>query len=169
MKIYEALNLRSHLDSQINWMKSSLPETVASHNWRSERYECAVQDVDSLRKRLKQTIKKRALLNSAIQKANFNYQISSSVDEGLEGGQTLYDALVLRKETRKMVTEMISHLESAAKKQVIHKESERYVEESPLDYEKCKKELEEMQRFLLALENAINLASFEAEVEFVQR
>lgn len=130
--IYEALELRSEYDAQIETLRKCLPESRNSSRAAFlERGDTGTYrpapgvDPAELRREIRALEHKRHKLNAAIQAANFTNTVAV-------GGEdvTLAEALELRKAANTRIGELGSQLVRSAAVRVLHKE-DRDIEEAP--------------------------------------
>jgi hypothetical protein len=104
---------------------------------------------------------KRRKLNSAVQQANFEHQISLNGDT-----MNLNEALEIRKGLNEQIGELHTQVVNSAYQRVIYKEDRDIVEPNELSYAGCVKNLEEARLAFRELNRKIRAAAFEAVVDF---
>jgi hypothetical protein len=166
--IFEALELRSEYDAQIETLRKCLPESRNSQ--RGAIFERANEgtyrpapgvDPAELRKEIRTLEHKRHKLNAAIQAANFTNTVQI-------GGEdlTLAEALELRKAANTRVGELSSQLGRSAVVRVLHKE-DRDIEEAPdVTFADTRRELEQARGEFRRLNRALREASHRVSVDF---
>jgi hypothetical protein len=166
--LFEALELRAEYDARIKTLKACLPESRSSRDrlsfGRSEevRYRPSPDfDLIAVRDQLKKLEFKRRKLNSAIQEANFQHQITFdgevlNLNEGLE----------IRKGLNEQLGELHAQVVESAYQRVIYKEDRDIVEENDLSYAESAVDLDGARRAFRALNRQLRATSFEVEVNF---
>ena len=166
--IYEALELRSEYDAQIETLRKCLPESRNSSRASflergdagSYRPADAV-DPAELRREIRALEHKRHKLNAAIQAANFTNTVRVGGEE-----VTLAEALELRKAANTRVGELGSQLVRSAAVRVVHKE-DRDIEEAPdVSFADARRELQEAREEFRRLNRALREASYRVPVDF---
>ena len=168
--LYEALELRAEYDARIETLKECLPE---AHRSRS-RYSFSVRgddggvyrpsaefNVAEAREQLRTLEFKRRTLNSAIQQANFENQITF-------GGDTvnLAEALEIRKGLNQQIGELHAQVVDSAYERVIYKEDRDIVEPNQSSYAENARNLDEARVAFRDLNRKIRAASLAAVVNF---
>ncbi|OGH56411.1 MAG: hypothetical protein A3G34_01840 [Candidatus Lindowbacteria bacterium RIFCSPLOWO2_12_FULL_62_27] len=166
--LYEALELRGEYDARIKTLKESLPETKSNRDRglfgrdeESLRRPSAGFDAVGARAELRALEFKRRKLNSAIQKANFEHQIS------LDGeAANLNEALESRKSLNERIGELHSQVVASAYERVIYKEGRDIVEKSEVPYPDATRTLDEARVRFRNLNRHLRRSSFEVTVDF---
>jgi hypothetical protein len=167
--LYEALELRGEYDGRIKTLKDCLPESkqnrdrlVFRRDEGEKRRPSPDFDVADARKQLAALEFKRRKINSAIQKANFNYLIEFRGES-----INLNEALELRKSFNERIGELHSQAANASYQRVIYKEGRDIVEENEVSYSDSIKALDDARLSFRELNRKIRLASFELYVDFI--
>ncbi|MFP4705604.1 MAG: hypothetical protein ACLFMV_12415 [Spirochaetaceae bacterium] len=166
--IYEALELRSEYDAQIETLRKCLPESRnSSRASLLERADGGAYrpadgvDPTKLRREIRALEHKRHKLNAAIQAANFTNTVHVGGEE-----VTLAEALELRKATNTRIGELGSQLVRSAVVRVVHKE-DRDIEEAPdVSFGDARRELQEAREEFRRLNRALREASHRVPVDF---
>ena len=166
--IYEALELRSEYDAQIQTLRNCLPESRnSSRTSLLERGDAATHrpadgvDPSELRREIRSLEHKRHKLNAAIQAANFANTLEVGGDE-----VTIAEALELRKAANTRVGELGSQLVRSAFVRVLHKE-DRDIEEAPdVAFADARRDLQEAREEFRRLNRALRAAGYRISVDF---
>jgi hypothetical protein len=118
-------------------------------------------DVNGARKQVQALENKKRRLNSAIQEANFNYQVQFQGDT-----INLNEALELRKGLNEALGELHTLVVNSSVQRVIYKEGRDILEPNELSYTETSKEIEETRQLFRELNRKIRQASFTVTVEF---
>jgi hypothetical protein len=167
--LYEALELRAEYDACIKTLKEYLPKAKQNRN----RFAVLRDDdgqyrpspdfnVAEAREQLRKLEIKRRKLNSAIQQANFQYQIDVQGET-----LTLNEALEMRKGLNERLGELHTQVVNAAYQRVIYKEDRDIVEPNELSYADSVKALEAMRVAFRELNRKIRAAAFAVGVDFL--
>lgn len=166
--LYEALELRSEYDARIKTLKESLPETKSNRERGffgrdddGQRRLSSEFDAAGARAQLRALEFKRRKLNSAIQKANFENQISI---DGAEAN--LNEALETRKALNERIGECHTQVVAAAYERVIYKEGRDIVQKSEVSYSDAIKSLDDARIRFRNLNRQLRKSSFEVTVDF---
>jgi hypothetical protein len=166
--LFEALELRSEYDARIKTLRACLPESKKNRDRFSfstgedMRTQSSMDfDVHRARKQVRALENKKRKLNSAIQEANFNYQVQFQGDT-----INLNEALELRKGLNEALGELHTMLVNASCQRIIYKEGRDILEPNELSYTETSKELEETRRLFRELNREIRQASFTVTVEY---
>lgn len=166
--LYEALELRSEYDARIKTLKESLPEYKSNRERRffggdddGQRRPASDFDMAAARETLRALEFKRRKINSAIQKANFENQIS------LDGEPvTLNEALETRKTLNERIGETHSQVVASAYERVIYKEGRDIVEKKEISFPDAVKALDDARNRFRQLNRQLRKSSFEVTVNF---
>ena len=166
--IYEALELRSEYDAQIETLRKCLPESRNSSRASFlERGDGGTYrpadgvDPSELRREIRALEHKRHKLNAAIQAANFTNTVHLGGEE-----VTLAEALELRKAANTRVGELSSQLVRSAAVRIVHKE-DRDIEEAPdVTFGDARRQLQEAREEFRRLNRALREASYRVAVDF---
>ena len=118
-------------------------------------------DVNRARKQVQALENKKRRLNSAIQQANFNYQVQFQGDS-----INLNEALELRKGLNEALGELHTLAVNSSVQRVIYKEGRDILEPNELSYTETTREIEETRQLFRELNRKIRQASFTVTVEF---
>ncbi len=168
LRIYEALELRSEYDAQIETLRKCLPESRnSSRTSFLERGDGSTYrpadgvDPADLRGEIRTLEHKRHKLNAAIQAANFTNTVHIGNDE-----VTLAEALELRKAANTRTGELSSQLVRSAAIRIVHKEG-RDIEEAPdVTFSDTRRELQRARDEFRRLNRALREASYRVSVNF---
>ena len=166
--LYEALELRSEYDARIKTLKESLPEFKSnrdrglfSRDDDGQRRPASDFDMTAAREALRMLEFKRRKINNAIQKANFENQIS------LDGENVnLNEALETRKTLNERIGEYHSQVMASAYERVIYKEGRDIVEKKEITYPDAIRVLDDARRRFRSLNRQLRKSSFEVAVDF---
>lgn len=164
--LYEAIELRAEYQGRIETLKKLLPESRGLDRLFRARDDghsrpAAEFSVDEVRDELKALEFKARKLNNAIQRANFENQVSVRGES-----MNLVEALELRKAVNERISELSAQLASSAYVQVIYKEDRDIVEDSGLEYPRVRGALEEKRILFRELNRGLRAASFQILVDF---
>jgi hypothetical protein len=166
--LFEALELRSEYDARIKTLRDCLPEYKKnrdrfSFSTRDDvRFQPSMNfDLNRARKQVRALENKKRKLNSAIQEANFNYQVQFQ-----DGTINLNEALELRKGLNEALGELHTLVVNSSIQRVIYKEGRDILEPNELSYTETSKEIEETRQFFRELNRKIRQASFTVTVEY---
>jgi hypothetical protein len=166
--LFEALELRSEYDASIKTLRDCLPESKKnrdrfSYSTRDDvRFQPSMDfDVTRVRKQVQALEHKKRKLNSAIQEANFNYQVQFQDDT-----INLNEALELRKGLNEALGELHTLVVNSSVQRVIYKEGRDILEPNELSYTETSKEIEETRQLFRELNRKIRQASFTVTVEY---
>ena len=166
--LFEALELRAEYDARIKTLRDCLPESKKnrdrfSFSTRDDvRFQPSMDfDVNRVRKQMRALENKKRKLNSAIQEANFNYQVQFQDDT-----INLNEALELRKGLNEALGELHILVVNSSVQRVIYKEGRDILEPNELSYTETGKEIEETRQLFRELNRKIRQASFTVTVEY---
>ena len=166
--LFEALELRSEYEARIKTLRACLPEFKKNRDRFSfsssddVRWQPSMDfDVNRARKQVQALENKKRRLNSAIQQANFNYQVQFQGDS-----INLNEALELRKGLNEALGELHTLVVNSSVQRVIYKEGRDILEPNELSYTETTREIEETRQLFRELNRKIRQASFTVTVEF---
>ena len=166
--LYEARELRGEYDARIKDLRALLPENRTRRSgWlvagESQESMVPAEDVDlsKLREKLKGLERKRVMLNSAIQQANYENRLTA-----LGETMSLARALEERKATDKRIAELHERLVQSAFVKVIYKEDRDIVTPNNSSFTETQKELDEARSSFRELNRRLREASFKVTVDF---
>lgn len=166
--LFEALELRSEYDARIKTLRACLPEFKKNRERFSfsSRDDVRLQpsmdfDVNRARKQVQALENKKRRLNSAIQEANFDYQVQFQGDT-----INLNEALELRKGLNEALGELHTLVINASVQRVIYREGRDILEPNEISFTETSKEIEETRQLFRELNRKIRQASFTVTVEF---
>ena len=166
--LFEALELRSEYDARIKTLRACLPESKKNRDRFSfstgedMRTQPSMDfDVHRARKQVRALENKKRKLNSAIQEANFNYQVQFQGDT-----INLNEALELRKGLNEALGELHTLLVNASFQRIIYKEGRDILEPNEYSFTETSKELEETRQLFRELNRKIRQASFTVTVKY---
>jgi len=158
--LFEALELRSEYDARIKTLRACFPKSKKNRD--GVRLQPSMDfDVSLARKQVQALENKKRRLNSAIQEANFNYQVQFQGDT-----INLNDALELRKSLNEALGELHTLVVNASVQRVIYKEGREILEPNEISYTETSKEIEETRQLFRELNRKIRQASLTVTVEF---
>ena len=166
--LYEALELRAEYDARIKELRSLLPEAKESRERFAFRADEEVKrrpvagfSAPTVREDLNALTARKRALNTAIQRANFDSQITVGSDT-----MSLSEALELRKAVNQQIGELSAQLAKAAYERVVYKEERDIVEAPEVAYTEVRRELDGKRRLFRALNRTLRAAAHAVAVDF---
>jgi hypothetical protein len=166
--LYEALELRGEYDARMKDLRALLPENRTRRSgWlvggESQESMVPAEDVDlsKLREKLQGLERKRVMLNSAIQQANYENRLTA-----LGETMSLARALEERKATDKRIGELHERLVQSAFVKVIYKEDRDIVTPNNSSFTETRQELDEARISFRELNRRLREAAFKVTVDF---